>query len=81
MHELRIATDLIEMVEGHAKEAGMGIVHRVNVSFGQFIQIVPDLFEAAFRIAAADTIAAGAEIRIEIITPELRCMDCGSVYI
>lgn len=81
MHELRIATDLVEMVEGHAAEAGLGAVRRVNVSFGQFIQIVPDLFEAAFRIATADTIAEGAEISIEIIAPELRCLDCGSVYI
>ena len=81
MHELRIATDLVEMVEGYASDAGLLAVHRVNVSFGQFIQIVPDLFEAAFREAARDTVAAGAEITIEIISAEMRCMDCGSPYI
>ncbi|MDM8003251.1 MAG: hydrogenase maturation nickel metallochaperone HypA, partial [Bacteroidota bacterium] len=81
MHELRIATDLIEMVEGYAAEAGLVAVSRVNVSFGQFIQIVPDLFEAAFREAAADTVAADAEICIEIIASEMRCLGCGSVYI
>lgn len=80
MHELRIAADLVEMVEGYAAEAGLVSVSRVNVSFGQFIQIVPDLFEAAFREAAADTVAAGAEISIEIIAPEMRCLGCGSLY-
>jgi len=81
MHELRIATDLVEMVEGYASDAGLQEVSRVNVSFGQFIQIVPDLFEAAFREAARDTVAAGAEISIEIIDAEMCCMGCGSVYI
>ncbi len=81
MHELRIAADLVEMVEGYATEAGLVAVTRVNLSFGQFIQIVPDLFEAAFREAATDTVASGAEISIEIIAPEMRCMVCGSLYI
>ncbi|MRR21291.1 hydrogenase maturation nickel metallochaperone HypA [bacterium] len=81
MHELRIATDLVDMVEGYAAEAGLKSVSRVNVSFGQFIQIVPDLFNAAFREATADTVAAGAEITIEIIASEMRCLGCGSVYI
>lgn len=81
MHELRIATDLVEMIEGYAAEAGLGAVTRVNVSFGQFIQIVPDLFVTAFREAATGTAAAGAEIDIEIIAAELRCSGCGSLYI
>jgi len=81
MHELRIATDLVEMVEGYAAEAGLQAVTRVNVSFGQFIQIVPDLFEAAFRESAADTVAAGAEISVEIISAEMRCLACGAPYI
>ncbi|MCK7535795.1 MAG: hydrogenase maturation nickel metallochaperone HypA [Marinilabiliales bacterium] len=55
MHELRIAEELAAMVAGYAAEAGLTTVDRVNVSFGQFIQIVPDLFEAAFREAARDT--------------------------
>ncbi len=81
MHELRIATDLVEMVEGHAADAGLQAVSRVNVSFGQFIQIVPDLFESAFREAARDTVAAGAEINIEIIAAEIRCIYFCSPYI
>lgn len=80
MHELRIATDLTDLVVRHAADAGLSAVRRVNVSFGQFIQIVPDLFEEAFREAASDTVAAGAELNIEIIAQEMRCMSCGSPY-
>lgn len=81
MHELRIATDLVGMIEGYASDAGLQAVSRVNLSFGQFIQIVPDLFETAFREAARDTVAAAAEISIEIIATEMRCLDCGALYI
>ena len=61
-------------------EAGLKIVERVNVSFGQFIQIVPDIFEFAFREAVRDTVAEDAELDIEIIPPEMRCLGCGAEY-
>ncbi len=80
MHELRIAEDLAVMVAGYAAEAGLTKVDRINVSFGQFIQIVPDLFVAAFGEAARDTVASGADLDIEIIPAELRCLGCGSEY-
>jgi hydrogenase nickel incorporation protein HypA/HybF len=80
MHELRIAEDLAAMVAGYAVEAGLIQVDRINVSFGQYIQIVPDLFAAAFSEAARDTVASGAVLVIEIIPAELRCLGCGSVY-
>ncbi|MCU0457752.1 MAG: hydrogenase maturation nickel metallochaperone HypA [Bacteroidales bacterium] len=81
MHELRIATDLAEIVERYASEAGWQVVEKVNLTFGQFIQVVPDLFEAAFREATRGTVAAGAEIDIEIIPAEMRCLGCGAPYI
>jgi len=80
MHELRIAEDLAAMVAGYASEAGLTKVEKVNVIFGQFIQIVPDLFVAAFSEAARDTVASGAELEIEIIPAEMRCLSCGSEY-
>lgn len=80
MHELRIATDLSEIVERHASEAGWKTVDRVNITFGQFIQVVPDLFEAAFREASRGTLAANAELYIEIIAAEMRCLICGAPY-
>jgi len=80
MHELRIAEDLAAMVAKYAAEAGLTKVVKVNVSFGQYIQIVPDLFRAAFSEATKDTVAEGAEIGIEIIAAEMRCMRCGTEY-
>lgn len=80
MHELRIAEDLAAMVAGYAAEAGLKNVVKVNISFGEYIQIVPELFEAAFSEASRDTVAEGAELDIEIIPAEMRCLGCGSAY-
>jgi len=80
MHELRIAADLAEMVERYASEAGWKAVERVNVTFGQFIQVVPDLLESAFRVAARGSVPADAELVIEIVPAEMRCMHCGAPY-
>lgn len=80
MHELRIAEDLSSMIAAYAAEAGMSKVEKVNVCFGQYIQIVPELFEAAFSEASKDTVASGAQLDMEIIEAEMRCCGCGSAY-
>lgn len=80
MHELRIAEDLAAMIAAYAAEARLSKVEKVNISFGEYIQIVPDLFEAAFSEATKDTVASGARLEIEIIAAEMRCAGCGSAY-
>lgn len=80
MHELRIAEELSAMVSHHAAEAGFTVVEKVNVCIGQFVQVVPDLLEAAFRIASRDTLAAAAILDTEIIAAEMRCRRCGTEY-
>ncbi len=80
MHELKIAEELSAMVSHHAAEAGLRVVEKVNISVGQFVQVVPDLLEAAFRIAAGNTVAEAAQLDIEIIVAEMRCRRCGTEY-
>lgn len=80
MHELKIAEELSVIVIDKAREAGLSVVERVNISFGQLVQIVPEIFEFAFREAVRDTIAADAALNIEIISLEMRCLSCGAEY-
>jgi hydrogenase nickel incorporation protein HypA/HybF len=81
MHELRIAEDLGRIVIRYAGEAQLTSVERVNLIFGQYVQIVPALFEAAFREVTRDTVAAEALLSIEIIAAEMRCRHCGVPYL
>jgi len=80
MHEIRIAEDLSAIVERAAAEAGLTRVDRVNVCFGEFVQVVPSVFETAFREAVRETPAANARLDIEIMPAELRCLTCGTVF-
>jgi hydrogenase nickel incorporation protein HypA/HybF len=80
MHEIRIAEDLSAIVIRAAAGSGLTKVYRVNVCFGEFVQVVPAIFETAFREAVRETPAATALLDIEIIPAELRCLACGTVY-
>jgi len=80
MHEIKIAEELSVIVVDKAREAGLSVVESVNISFGQLVQVVPDIFEFAFREAVRDTVAAEAELNIEIIPLEMKCLSCGADY-
>lgn len=80
MHELRIAEDLTQIVLETAKDSGLTMVTEVNVVFGQMVQIVPEIFEFAFRECARGTVAEDAGLNIEIRKLRMRCKRCGSDF-
>lgn len=80
MHEIRIAADLSSIVVEAAKKENMLNVTRVNVCFGQLVQIVPEIFEIAFREAVRNSPAGNALLDIEIVKVEMRCTNCGNDF-
>jgi hydrogenase nickel incorporation protein HypA/HybF len=80
MHELKIAEDLSVIVLDAAKKARLGKVSKVNIIFGQMIQIVPDIFKFAFSECVRETIAENAEIDIEIKNVKMKCRGCGKDF-
>jgi hydrogenase nickel incorporation protein HypA/HybF len=80
MHELRIAEDLSAIVLDTAHDKNLSKVTKVSISFGQLVQIVPDIFEFAFSETVKNTVAEGAELNIEIVTVKMKCINCGSDF-
>jgi hydrogenase nickel incorporation protein HypA/HybF len=80
MHEIKIAEDLSAIVLDTAKGENLSKVTRVNIIFGQLVQIVPEIFEFAFRESVRDTIANDAEVNIEIVPVKMRCIKCGNDF-
>lgn len=80
MHEIRIAEDLSAIVLQAARKENLIRVTKVNISFGQLVQIVPDIFEFAFREIVRDTIACKAVVVIEIVPVKMECNSCGSDF-
>jgi hydrogenase nickel incorporation protein HypA/HybF len=80
MHELRIAEDLSAIVLEAAGNEKLSVISKVNISFGQLIQIVPEMFEFAFREAVRNSVAEAAVVDIEIVPVKMRCRNCGSSF-
>jgi hydrogenase nickel incorporation protein HypA/HybF len=80
MHEIRIAKDLSEIVFEVAGREKLSRVTKINVCFGQMIQIVPDIFDFAFRESVRDTIAMDAVVDIEILPVKMRCKSCKNEF-
>ena len=80
MHEIKIAEDLSVIVLETAKRENLRKVTRVNISFGQMVQIVPDIFRFAFSETVRNSVAEDAEVNIEIVPVKMKCMNCGNDF-
>ena len=80
MHEIRIAEDLSLIILETSRIENLSKVTKVNISFGQLIQIVPDIFEFAFREIVRNSMVQDAEIDIEIIPVKMKCKNCGTDF-
>lgn len=76
MHELSIASALSEIVVETGLKGNLEKITKVNISIGQMIQIVPEIFEFSFRECVRGTIAEDAELEIEIIGTRVKCKNC-----
>ena len=80
MHEIRIAEDLSAIVLETAKKENLSKITKVNITFGQLIQIVPDIFRFAFDEAVKNSVAKEAELTIEVIPVKMKCINCGNDF-
>jgi hydrogenase nickel incorporation protein HypA/HybF len=80
MHEIRIAEDLSVIVLNTALSKNLSKVTKVNIIFGEMIQIVPDIFEFSFREIVRNSLAGSAELNIEITPVKMKCMHCGNDF-
>jgi hydrogenase nickel incorporation protein HypA/HybF len=77
MHELSLATGIVETVVKHA--AGRR-VSSVQMRIGTMRQVVPDSLDFYFGICSKDTLCEGAVLEQEIIKSALRCNECGKEW-
>jgi hydrogenase nickel incorporation protein HypA/HybF len=80
MHEIRIAEDLRDIVLEVAGREKLTKVTKVSITFGQLVQIVPDIFEFAFIETVRGTIARDADLSIEIAEVKIKCRNCRNEF-
>jgi hydrogenase nickel incorporation protein HypA/HybF len=76
MHEIQIARALSAIVLEVSEKEKLSVVTGVDISFGRMIQVVPEIFEFAFRECVRGSIAGDAKLNIEILPVRIRCRRC-----
>ena len=74
MHELSIATSVVETCAEHA---GGARVLRVRLEVGQLAAVLPDSLRFCFEACARGTVVEGAELDIHEIPGRAVCGTCG----
>ncbi|MFF7754660.1 hydrogenase maturation nickel metallochaperone HypA [Streptomyces sp. NPDC007971] len=76
MHELSIATAIVERAEEIAREDGTDGVSSVTVRVGELAGVVPDALHFAFEVARDGTALASARLVVEQVTARAWCGEC-----
>lgn len=80
MHELSIATAIVEQAEEIARADGADRVTAVTVRVGELAGVVPDALHFAFEVARDGTALAGADLVVEEVTARAWCGGCAEEF-
>jgi hydrogenase nickel incorporation protein HypA/HybF len=78
MHELSVCLSLLQQLEKIAAERNAKAVDKIYLQVGPLSGIEPALLRNAYPMAAAGTIAEGAELIIEACDIVVSCTECGA---
>jgi hydrogenase nickel incorporation protein HypA/HybF len=80
MHELSIASYLLEAVIDHAHEIGASRVLAINLIVGERAGVVDDSLRFSFEMLAPGTLAEGAQINTQRTAMRFHCAGCDDDY-
>ena len=80
MHELSIATAIIERADELARADGTHTVSAVTVRVGELAGVVPDALDFAFEVARDGTSLAAARLVVEQVPAQAYCGPCAEEF-
>lgn len=80
MHEYKLALDIINTAENHARQNSAKRVSAINLVVGEYSGCVADSIALYFEIIAQGSLCDGAELNIERVKPKLKCEKCGVLF-
>lgn len=76
MHEIGLATSIVEQAQQAARKHGAGRIRSVRCRIGALRQIDDELLRAAFSAASADSACASASLEILRVPMRACCTGC-----
>ena len=80
MHELSIASGILDLVRQHVPDGRLGDVRGVDVRVGRLSGVVADSLAFSFEALVLDTPLARARLVIEDVPVRCRCRECGAQF-
>ncbi len=80
VHELSIATAIVEQADEVARNHGPNAVSTVNVRVGELSGVVPAALEFAFEVARGGTALAAADLVVEEVAAVAYCGPCAEEF-
>jgi hydrogenase nickel incorporation protein HypA/HybF len=80
MHELSIATGIIDAVLAEAAARGITAITAVHVSLGQWSGVDPDALRFSFDVASDGTLVETSPLVINIVPVAYACEACGNEH-
>ena len=77
MHELSLATGVVEILTEEAARHQVSCIQVVQLRVGALRAVVPELLRTGMEFAGRGTAAEGARLEIELVPGRARCPDCG----
>ncbi len=80
MHELTVTQSILDISLRHAMQAGARRILSIHLVIGDLTGYVDDSIQFYFDFLSRNTLAEGARLQFERITPRVRCHACGAGY-
>jgi hydrogenase nickel incorporation protein HypA/HybF len=77
MHELSMATEIVEVVRKSLEGHKVKVVTEVEIEMGELHRVTPEQMEQVFEMAAKDTLVEGAKLKVKIKKGKIKCLGCG----
>lgn len=81
MHELSIATALLDGVREEMARRPSAQLHKIGVRVGELSAVDPDALRFAFEVLTRDSELPGVQLEIENCPRRHRCASCGLEFI
>lgn len=80
MHELGLMTGIMDAVIAAANDAGADRVTEIDLTVGEMTEVVEEAMHFAFEVLSEGTICEGATLKMNIVQPRSRCLECDAEY-
>lgn len=80
MHELSIASNIIDAMRNYQAERGNPTLIAVGIRIGTLSDVVPDALCFGFEVLTRETDYESTELKVEHVKPRGRCRECENEF-